>query len=92
MKGSEARNRQAARLRAMRSELKALRAGVVRAHANCTANYVQTDTEMRRRAGRVLAAAINKSKLCLRQLGYYPGSMPVDNKVVHRVSTNWEGD
>lgn len=66
------RQKVAAKIRAERKELRELREAVVMAHASCTANYVQSDTEMRRRAGNRLAKAINKSELCRKVLGLFP--------------------
>lgn len=82
MKGTEARNRQAKRLVAIRKELKSLRASVIRAHANCTANYVQSDSEMKFRTARVLTTALNNSPHCLKLLGYFPEKIPMPERKV----------
>lgn len=83
-KGTEARNRQAQRIKAMRKELKVLRDATIRAHANSTAHYIQSDTEMKFRTARVLTNALNRSEYCLKLLGYYPNPVPMPTKSVTR--------
>jgi hypothetical protein len=52
------------------SRLYHLRNAILIAHGMCTGRYVQSDSEMRKRAGRVLAAAIMNDPVMAGFLGY----------------------